>query len=189
MSAVLLPGAFVALPADVASLVVSWHVALFAYAARLKRVFLVGNLLVAVITSSAFVAGGLLAGRPRDAMVPFAIGFLFVLSRELVKGAEDVEGDRAVGVGTLAVVAGVDRAAVAAAVLMLVLAVLIPVPSIVDYYGIAYFVTMQLLVVPGLVMGAHLVTSRRERRTFNRVSWLLKAAMFFGILGVALARV
>lgn len=188
LSIALLVYAFAALPAPVAALVAGWQVTLYLYAASLKRVFVAGNLLVAAITSSAFIAGGMLAGDVAASVLPFAIGFFFVLSRELVKGAEDVAGDRAAGVRTLAVVAGIDRAALTAAVLMLALAILIPVPAVAGYYGPAYFWTMAVLVLPGLVGGAWLVLERRGRATFNRVSWILKAGMFFGILAIALAR-
>jgi geranylgeranylglycerol-phosphate geranylgeranyltransferase len=184
----LLGFAFVALPLRVAILVAGWLVALLTYAAALKRVVLVGNLLVAAIASSAFIAGGMLAGDVLASVLPFAIAFFFVLSRELVKGAEDVAGDRAAGVQTVAVALGVDRAAFAAAVLMLGLATLVPVPALAGHYGPKYFWTMTLLVVPGLIGGSYLVLERRDRRTFSRVSWILKVGMFFGILAIALAR-
>lgn len=180
-------GAGVALlPVAVAALVVAWHAALFAYAAFLKRVFVAGNLLVAAVTSSAFIAGAMLADNPAEASVPFVIAFFFVLSRELVKGAEDVQGDTGGGVATLAVVLGTDRAAEVAAVMMLALAMVIPLPALLGFYGPEYFWTMALLVVPGLVGGAYLMLTRPGRRTFTRVSWMLKAGMFFGILAIAM---
>jgi geranylgeranylglycerol-phosphate geranylgeranyltransferase len=187
LSAALL-AAFAALPTAVALLAWAWHLSLFAYAAKLKRVFVVGNVLVAAITSSAFVAGAMLAGHPSASVVPVLIGFFFVWGRELVKGAEDVEGDRAVGAGTLAVVAGVGRAVSAAAALMLCLAILIPLPALVRYYGARYFLTMEALVVPALIGSAWLISARPDRASFNRASWILKAGMFFGILAIAVAR-
>lgn len=187
-SVAVLVAAFALLPRAVAALVLVWQVTLFAYAWAMKRVFIVGNLLVAAITSSAFVAGGLLAGRPGEAVVPFLIAFFFVLSRELVKGAEDIRGDAGAGVATLAVRLGVERTVFVAAAMMLTLAVAIPLPSLVGYYGWQYFWTMALLVVPGLLAGSYMILARGERRVFNRVSWILKAGMFFGILAIAMGR-
>jgi hypothetical protein len=66
--------------------------------------------------------------------------------------------------------------------------VAIPAPAVAGYYSRAYLWTMVLLVLPGLVGGAYLVLEHRHRRVFNRVSWILKAGMFFGILAIALAR-
>lgn len=188
VSIAVLVGAFALLPGKVAALVLVWQAALFAYASSVKRVFVAGNLLVAAITSSAFVAGGLLAGRPVDAVVPFIIAFFFVLSREFVKGAEDVRGDAGAGVATLAVRLGVDRTVIITSAMMLSLAVLIPLPALIGYYGWQYFWTMALLVIPGLIVGAYMILARGGRKTYNHVSWVLKAGMFFGILAIAMGR-
>jgi len=177
---------FLVLPLTVAVIVVLWQLALYLYAARLKRSFVGGNLLVASITSSAFLAGALLAGRPGASVVPMAIAFVFVFSRELVKGAEDVEGDREAGVRTVAVVLGVERAVMLAVTLMVGLALLLPLPTLTGYYGRRYFYVMELSVVPGLLGGAWWILRRPSRRAYNRVSWLLKITMFFGILALTL---
>lgn len=186
LCALLTVAAFVTLPIAVAAIVVVWQAALYLYAWRLKRALVAGNLLVASVTSSAFLVGALLAGRPSAALVPVAIAFVFVFSRELVKGAEDVDGDRAAGVRTVAVVMGVERAVMLAAALMVGLALLLPLPTLTGYYGRRYFYAMELLVVPGLLGGAWWMLRRPSRRTYNRVSWLLKITMFFGILALAL---
>ena len=174
------------LPPAVAGIVIVWQAALYLYALRLKRAFIAGNLLVALVTSSAFLAGALLAGNTRASVVPVAIAFVFVFSRELVKGAEDVEGDRSAGVRTVAVVLGVERAVMLAATLMVGLALLLPLPTLTGFYGRGYFYVMELCVVPGLLGGAWWIVRRPSRQTYNRVSWLLKITMFFGILALTL---
>jgi geranylgeranylglycerol-phosphate geranylgeranyltransferase len=173
------------LPARVAWLVVAWQAALFGYAARAKRVFVAGNVLVAAIASSGFLAGAILAGHPGAALVPMVIAFVFVMSREVVKGGEDLAGDAAAGVHTLAVRLGPRRAAAVAAGLMLFLAAALPAPAIAGYYGPTYFWLMEALVVPLLVVAAVVVVRRPERRAFARVSWMLKVGMFVGILAIA----
>jgi len=178
--------AFVALPMSVAFVIAIWQVLLFGYAVRIKRVFVVGNVLVAVVTSSAFLAGAILARDAVAAVIPIAIAFLFVLSREVVKGAEDIEGDRAAGVGTVAVVCGVRGAAMIAAATMLVLAAAMPLPAIAGYYGRSYFWVMQGVVVPGLIVSARWMLHEPQRREFSAVSWALKILMFFGILAILL---
>ncbi len=185
---VVVVGAVTLLPQRVTGLVLLWLVALFGYAAGVKRVFFAGNFLVAAITSSAFVAGAMLTENVSSSLVPFLIAFFFVMSRELVKGAEDLRGDEAGSVRTFAVVLGVGHTVTIAAVMMLALAVLIPLPSLLRYYGGKYFVTMAVLVIPGLIVGAGMILGNAERKTFNRVSWLLKLGMFFGILAIALGK-
>lgn len=181
-------GVLLSVPLPVAVVICAWQLLLFLYARRAKRVFALGNLLVAVIASSAFLAGGMLAGNTGAAVIPFVIAFVFVVSRELVKGAEDVEGDRAGGVGTAAAVVGLDRTVVWAASLMLILSSLMPLPTVAGHYTRAYLWVMEFAVVPGLVLSSLLIVKRPEKRTFGRVSWLLKIEMFFGVLAVGLGR-
>lgn len=181
-------GAFAVLPLRVAGLVVAWEAGLYIYARWAKRIFLAGNLLVASIASSAFVAGGLLTGNFNAVILPIGIAFVFVCSRELIKGAEDVEGDCMAGVDTAAVVVGVQRAAMWASFLMLSLVALIPLPTMVNYYGSMYLWVMEVAVVPGLVVASYMILKHPGKRTFGRVSWILKVEMFFGILAVGLGK-
>jgi geranylgeranylglycerol-phosphate geranylgeranyltransferase len=174
------------LPRGVAVVVVVWELALVAYARVLKRTWLLGNISVGVVTSSVFLAGAMVAGRPAAAGIPMAIAFGFVMCREIVKGGEDVDGDRAAGVQTLAVAAGRGRAACVAACAMLVVAALIPAPAVARVYAPAYLFVMEAFVVPALVFGALAIDRRPERPVFARVSQVLKLAMFAGIVAIAL---
>jgi len=76
---------------------------LIAYAAKLKSTPLTGNIVVAYISASIFLFGGALNGL--DGLIRIipiaAITFFAMLSRELLKDAEDVEGDRAGGADTV----------------------------------------------------------------------------------------
>lgn len=174
------------LPRTVALVVIVWQVALFAYARVLKRSWVAGNASVALISASVFLAGALVAGRPRAAVIPMAIAFAFVVCRELVKGGEDLAGDRAAGVRTLAVQVGRERAASVAASAMLVVAALIPTPAVARLYAPVYLFVMEAFVVPALVFGALAIDRRPERVVFARVSRVLKLAMFAGIVAIAL---
>jgi len=187
-TAVITAGAFFFLPSNVALLVVSWQLALYVYARWVKRMFVVGNLLVAAVTSSVFLAGALLTGNAAAAAVPVSIAFVFVLSRELIKGAEDVEGDRVSGVSTVAVVLGTDRAVLAASGLMLLLVSVIPAPALIGHYSALYLWVMELTVAPGLLVASYLILKHPGKRIFCRVSWLLKIEMFFGVLAMGVGK-
>ena len=82
---------------------------LIVYAARLKRTPLIGNIAVSYLAASMFLFGGALDGVPGISQVmPFAaMTFFAMLARELVKDAEDVEGDRASGAATLPILRGI----------------------------------------------------------------------------------
>jgi len=81
------------------------------YAAWLKRTPLLGNIAVSYLSGSIFLFGGAFVGMEGLIRVgPIAvITFLAMLSRELFKDAEDVEGDSATGAFTLPVRIGVEK--------------------------------------------------------------------------------
>ena len=176
--------AFAMLPRPLAMVVLAWQAALFLYARWLKRSWPAGNVAVAAISASALLGGALAAGNVARATIPMAIAFAFVACRELVKGAEDVDGDRSVGARTLAVAAGTDAAARAAAAAMLCVAIILPLPSVAGLYRPAYAVVMLAAVVPALVAGAVTVARARQKHDFARTSQWLKLAMFAGLWAI-----
>ncbi len=84
-------------------------VILVIYAWRLKRTVLFGNLTVSYLAASMFLFGGGFAGW--DGLVAnlpiAAITFFAMMARELLKDAEDLEGDIAAGARTLPGLAGI----------------------------------------------------------------------------------
>lgn len=176
--------AFLELPRVLAVLVLAWQISLFVYARWLKRVWPAGNVAVATISASALWGGALAAGDVRAAMVPMAIAFVFVWCRELVKGAEDIDGDRAAGARTLAVVSGRGAAARAAAAAMWLVAMGLPLPALAGVYQPVYAWIMLFAVVPALIIGGTVVLRAQDTRDFARVSQLLKLAMFAGLFAI-----
>lgn len=85
------------------------------YNCRLKREGLLGNLLVASSTALPFIYGALVLESPPSvppANYAFSLAaFLAAMGREIVKGIRDLEGDRLVGIKTVAVTAGPRAAA------------------------------------------------------------------------------
>jgi geranylgeranylglycerol-phosphate geranylgeranyltransferase len=187
-TALITAGAYSFLPPRVFALICLWQLALYVYARRVKRIFVAGNLLVTLVTSSVFLAGALVAENAAAAAVPVAIAMAFILSRELVKGLEDVEGDRAAGVATAAIVVGTERTVMAASGLMLALVCVLPLPTLAGHYGALYLWVMELTVVPGLLAASYLILRHAGKRSFSRVSWLLKIMMFFGVLAMGVGK-
>lgn len=170
------------LPGRVFALALAWEALLFFYAARIKRTPLLGNVVIAAVCASAFLVGALVTGRYGVLVFPAAFAFILVMGRELVKGAEDVEGDRLAGARTLAVRYGAARSAKWGAMLLLVCAASAPVPAVAGYFGRTYGLLAALFVTPGILAAAALVLKSPERRAFNRASWILKIEMFLGII-------
>lgn len=170
-----------------AVIILAWEILLFLYAWKIKRLLLLGHLLVGLVASSAFIFGAVAADNIEAVAFPVLFAFMFVMGRELVKGAEDVEGDKYVGASTLSVRLGAERTGELAVCFMLVCVFLAPLPLLLGSYGPLYAIVMGMIVVPGLLLAAYMVLRHPGRAVLNRVSWILKIEMFFGIAAMALA--
>ena len=95
-------------------IVAGWIVVSSVYSPWIKRVPYLKDAVVALIAASPFVLGGITQDKLLLSLVPFALAFLAHSARELVKDAQDLEGDRRAGVRTAAVVFGPGAALAAA---------------------------------------------------------------------------
>ncbi|MEM3137225.1 MAG: UbiA family prenyltransferase [Thermofilaceae archaeon] len=108
-----------------------------AYNVRYKRLGFIGNLVVSLDTSLPFLFGATVTSGyqiPLLAVIFTLIAFVATLGREVLKGIRDLEGDKRVGIKTIAVVKGRRFAAFLAAVLFIfaILLSLIALPLIHD---------------------------------------------------------
>lgn len=95
----------------ISSLLVNYKIALCAglvvilsaaYSGFLKRYLLLGNLLVAAISCYPLFSGGLLTAGFSRLFIPITATFLFISGREMLKDAEDAQGDSRFGMVSLA---------------------------------------------------------------------------------------
>ncbi|MDD4132416.1 MAG: geranylgeranylglycerol-phosphate geranylgeranyltransferase [Methanocorpusculum sp.] len=154
-------------------------VILIIYAAKFKGIPLLGNLCVAYLSGSIFLFGGLLVG-PESFLVMFplfAITFFGTLARELLKDAEDIEGDRAGGARTLPMSIGVPGTAVLA-VILIICAIL---ASFVPYFtwGPLYLILISVVdVFIFLVTAKSLVFRSPRELAASKCTTYLKYGMF-----------
>ena len=167
-----------ALPGGQGAWILVWVVLLHLYSAKLKRLYLAGNMLVSLVAASGFVLGAWAGGNSASATIPAVFTFFFVMGRELVKDTDDMEGDRACGARTVPILSGERGALRISAVLFGLLAISFPLPWIAGIYGYLYAIVMICTVVPILIVSAWLSW---HGRSLGRVSGLLKLGMFCGI--------
>ncbi len=111
---------------------------LFFYAIVGKRIILVGNLTVAAISGATFLYPSLIESVARLADQVYVIlgavlGFAFHLAREILKDAEDLAGDNARGVKTLAGLTGRNGVrSVTSGLMVVVLLLVVSVPKLPD---------------------------------------------------------
>ncbi|MHC1625983.1 MAG: geranylgeranylglycerol-phosphate geranylgeranyltransferase [Methanoculleaceae archaeon] len=159
------------------------------YAARIKRLPLLGNIVVSYLSASIFLFGGAYAGPSAISQNLPIIGitFLAMLSREILKDIEDIEGDRAGGAQTLPIVAGIRRSVMIAAIAATgaVLASLLPVGS---WWGPHYLTGIAVadgVIIMAAFRAVRCTSSASVRK--SRATDILKGGMFTALLVFAIA--
>jgi geranylgeranylglycerol-phosphate geranylgeranyltransferase len=156
---------------------------LFLYAARLKRVPLAGNLAVAYLSGSLFLFGGALAGMVGvDRTLALAlITFLAMMSREILKASEDLEGDQAFGAVTIPAVVGVPRSSLLA-LSCAIGAVAVSLLPMIPWWSPLYLVSIavpDLLILGGA--GSAVGCSDGPCVRSSKATIVLKAGMFLAL--------
>ena len=163
---------------------------LIAYAAKLKTTPLIGNIVVAYLSASIFLFGGALNGL--DGLIRIipiaAITFFAMLSRELLKDAEDVEGDRAGGADTVPIRIGIKKTT-EFALITTVLAVLV---SFIPYlwWGAWYLggiIAVDIIIIIAVLRGLNCETPACVKA--SKACSLLKAGMFASLVVFTLSAV
>jgi len=162
------------------------------YSLWLKKIPLLGNVVVAILGGMIFITGGLAVDLRLTFVLPgplIAAGFAFLLHlvREIIKDAQDVEGDRAVGVKTLPMLVGVSLSIGIAFLFLCVLIMLTLFPTLSGWFGKAYTVIAVCLVDLPLLVVLQAAWWRPSPVSLQLSSLVLKVAMFFGLVALVLA--
>jgi geranylgeranylglycerol-phosphate geranylgeranyltransferase len=158
-------------------------VVMVAYSPLLKPLPLVGNLAVAAIAGLPPMYGALAVDHSTAGLVPWSLGAMLHLVREIVKDVEDTEGDRIARRRTLPVTLGPRVAGAVAGVAAVVFVPLsLVLPARAGYSGVYFVVALpaQMAVV--------VAASRLLLGEITWVSSLLKAAMVIGIAALVVGR-
>jgi 4-hydroxybenzoate polyprenyltransferase len=174
---------------------------LYFYSASYKRQFLVGNVIVAVLTAMVpmlvvvyeapllFQYYAVNAVRIPDLTIIFywiggfsVFAFLTTLSREIIKDIEDFEGDVAYGRNTIPVVIGILTSKIVAICLVVITLALL---YIVWFFFLADKITLvyiSVLIALPLCWIIYQLIISKSRRQLHSASRMMKIVMFTGIL-------
>ena len=165
---------------------------LIAYAGKLKGIPLLGNIAVAYLSASIFLFGGALNGWTGLVhIIPIAIiAFFAMVSRELVKDAEDIEGDKAGEADTLPLRIGIKKTIF----LALISTVLAAAASFIPYFYfwqnnwyLAGIVIVDIIIIIAVLRGLNCETPACMKASM--ASSLLKGGMFASLVVFTLSAV
>ena len=149
---------------------------------------LFGNLIVSLILGMAFLFAATVFGDIRKGIPPFLLAFGFNLIREIVKDIQDREGDRAVNARTIPLTIGIPSTRILIFLLTIMLMIGALVLYFLDIYGIFYLLVLIFAVEFPLVYFLYSISRDSSAENCGRLSSLLKADIFLGLLALFLGR-
>jgi geranylgeranylglycerol-phosphate geranylgeranyltransferase len=161
---------------------------LFLYSLSLRKIPLLGNFIIAFLTALAFLFGGLAVKNLYGAIIPAIFAFLINFVRELVKDAQDIEGDKIYYLNTFPVKFGLKKTKYLASLISFILIAFSFYPFIARIYKIEYFVLVMIIVNPILVYSIKKLYESDEKNIFQQISSMLKLDMIFGLLAIYLGK-
>ena len=129
-----------------------------------------------------------------QSLIPLPI-FYFVftlffgsLSREIIKGCEDIEGDKKFGINTLAIKIGIKKATYFAFSFGILAIIFFVLPVFAGLFNIfLYSIFMIFGIILIIYALALMLNSALEKKSFSKISLLLKLTGFFGIIAFLLS--
>jgi len=154
---------------------------LLAYNRVFKGRVLIGNITVALLCGLAIYFPEF-PGFIHATWPAFAFAFLATLAREMVKDAEDMEGDRAANLRTFPIAFGIEAARKSAFALTAILFAILPLPVFLFGYRWPYLVLATALAGPFLIM--LLLELMKPGADFSRCQRWLKWVMVGGMVAL-----
>ncbi|MFW9940249.1 MAG: geranylgeranylglycerol-phosphate geranylgeranyltransferase [Candidatus Thorarchaeota archaeon] len=160
------------------------------YAAWGKKSGFIGNIIVSVSFSIGLVYGAIL----NSSKIPFFIYFFFLtsffllLSREIIKGCEDVEGDIKEGVKTLAIRIGIKNSTKIAMVFGIFAIIFFILPFFTNIQNRIFFLFSMVFGLTAVSYAVIIMVKRNlEKKDFKKVSLILKIGAYLGLIAFLFA--
>ncbi len=159
-------------------------VILFLYSAIFKNIPLFGNLVVAFLTGLVFIYGGMLGKHWWYDFVPFAFAAEINLIREIVKDLEDLKGDVANYIYTVAFLFEETGTKIFVTIFTILLIFSTPIPYYLFNYKIEYLISV--LLTTDLLLVLFIKKLFEKEINYRLVHKLLKLAMLTGLFSILL---
>jgi geranylgeranylglycerol-phosphate geranylgeranyltransferase len=160
------------------------------YAKWGKKSGFLGNIIVGVSFSIGLVYGAYLNSEiiPPYILYFFITAFSLLVAREIIKGCEDIEGDKNQGVKTLAIKIGIKASRNISVLFVLLAVVFFILPAFTNILNIFLFI---IFMVIGLIEVGYTIVlmfiSDLKKEDLKKISLLLKIGMLLGLIAFLFA--
>jgi|TARA_B110000263_G_scaffold11765_1_gene9980 geranylgeranylglycerol-phosphate geranylgeranyltransferase len=180
-------GTIIALQLNTNSQLVSIGISLplvIAYNIKLKKLPLIGNIVVAIVLALSFIYAGLAFSNLSPLILPAVLAFGLTLIRELVKDMADIIGDKSVGLKTFPIIFGENKTINLCVGLSVLLGIGAFIPFITGHYNIFYGISLILTVEIPLGVVVISVLNKPSIEIAKRSANLLKFCTIGGLFSI-----
>lgn len=166
----------------------SVSIMLYIYNRFLKRLPLIGNIVVAFMVGLTFLYGNLLSIYLSEFLnydvIPFLLAFLLNFCREMIKDCEDIEGDSLNKIKTFPILFGLKRSQIFVQCLNILLLLTIIYPSIFLSYSYKFYIINIFSTIPIISWSIYKLSIPLNKVAFGKLSKLYKIGMLTGVLSL-----
>ncbi len=159
---------------------------LYLYSRFFKRMPIIGNFVVSLLSGLLFIYGALVAENIRMGVFPAIFAFFMTFGREITKDIEDIEGDELSGMKTLPIIIGKDKAFLIAVINYIFLIALTFVPYFYGIYNKWYFIIVVFGVDLILLVLLLMFYIFNDIKTMRIVNDYLKYDMIIGLIAIVI---
>jgi len=163
------------------------------YAKYGKKSGFPGNIIVSVSFSIGLIYGAVLNSSilPMYIYFFFLTSFFLLLSREIIKGCEDIEGDKKEGVKTLAIKIGIKKATYYSIVFQVFGIIFFVLPLFTNIINPLFFMFSMFfgiaVVIFAIIFAIKSLGKNLEKKDFKIISLALKMGMLLGLIAFIFA--
>jgi len=151
-----------------------------------------GNIIVSISFSIGLLYGAVL----NNSIIPlyiyffFLASFFFLLAREIVKGCEDIEGDKKEGIKTLAITIGIKKALYTSIICQISAIIFFILPLFTDIINpLLFLITMSFGLTFVIIAVILSIRSKLRKEEFGKISLFLKIGALLGLLAYIFASI
>ena len=156
-------------------------VLLVLYTIWMRKILLIGNLTIGLLTGLTLIAGGISARAIKGAIIPAFFAFLIIVAREIIKDIEDVEGDNITNLSSLPLKLGQKKAMYISLIFIFSIILFSPLPYFFGIYSIYYLIFVVFAVDLILIYCVFILLTKLTTKSVAKVSKLIKLDIFFGL--------
>ncbi len=151
-----------------------------------------GNIVVGISFSIGLIYGAVLnnQGIPDYIYFFFLTSFFLLVSREIIKGCEDIEGDKKEGIKTLAIKIGPKKAKFTSMICQILAIIFFITPFFTNIINPLLFL---IIMIPGIaIVGYSLILSIKKgesKEDFGKISLILKIGALLGLIAFLFASI